>query len=177
MFGLWKGIIVAKLSRFPKRISHCDDEGSGGQSLVELANATLEGEKAKIRTPMQYENLVGTLRQGSVNTYDGFRVVVQKQVNLNTVVSHFYWIGSQATQQPIYQYRVILPFDDNKVLNVATDMDFNVEGEAKIGFTEQISAKSNFAVCIFFFSLFLVFIIFIIQYNIYSLSFTSSFTS
>jgi hypothetical protein len=52
------------------------------------ADAAIESEKEKIKTPAQYENLRGTLQQGSVNAFDGFRVVVQKQVNLNTVVSH-----------------------------------------------------------------------------------------
>lgn len=37
---------------------------------------------------MQFENLRGTLNQGSPHTFDGLRVAVQKQVNLNTVVSH-----------------------------------------------------------------------------------------
>jgi hypothetical protein len=37
---------------------------------------------------MQFENLRGTLHQGSPHTFDGLRVAVQKQVNLNTVVSH-----------------------------------------------------------------------------------------
>ena len=37
---------------------------------------------------MQFENLRGTMQQGNANTYDGFRMIVQKQVNLNTVVNH-----------------------------------------------------------------------------------------
>ena len=45
-------------------------------------------DKIKSKTPMQFENLKNTLNQGNVNVYDGFRVIVQKQVNLNTVVSH-----------------------------------------------------------------------------------------
>lgn len=48
----------------------------------------VKNERNKIRTPMQYENLRGTMHQGSPNTFDGLRVAVQKQVNLNTVVSH-----------------------------------------------------------------------------------------
>ena len=44
--------------------------------------------EVKVKTPMQFENLRGTLMQGSANTFDGFRMVVQKQVNLNTVVNH-----------------------------------------------------------------------------------------
>lgn len=52
------------------------------------ADAALENDKKKIKTPIQYENLKNSLQAGSVNTYDGFRFIVQKQVNLNTVVSH-----------------------------------------------------------------------------------------
>jgi len=38
---------------------------------------------------MQYDTLYGhVFSKANVNTYDGFRTVVQKQVNLNTVVSH-----------------------------------------------------------------------------------------
>lgn len=85
------------------------------------------------------------MQQGTVNVYDGFRLIVQKQVNLNTVVSHFYWIGSQATGQSIYQYRIILPFEE-KLLNIASDLDFNIEGEVKLPLSEKISSKSNFVV-------------------------------
>jgi hypothetical protein len=56
-----------------------------------------------------------------------------------------YWIGSQNLEKPIYQYRIILPFDE-KVVNVATDMDFNVEGEMKAPLASNISAKANFLV-------------------------------
>jgi len=135
---------------FPQK-THCDDgsnDDDSTPSLVEQADAAIESQKERIRTPNQFEHLRGTLGQGSVNTFDGFRVHVQKQVNLNTVVSHFYWVGSQQTGQPIYQYRLILPFDD-KVVNVATDMDFNVEGEVKgpLSFLgKNINAKSNFVI-------------------------------
>lgn len=69
--------------------TQCDEAGSADlPSLVEAADAAIEDEKSKVKTPMQYEGLRGTLMQGSPNAFDGFRVVVQKQVNLNTVVSH-----------------------------------------------------------------------------------------
>ena len=55
-----------------------------------------------------------------------------------------YWLGSQSAP-PIYQYRIILPSDD-RVINVATDMDFNVEGEVKASLTPNISAKTTFVV-------------------------------
>ena len=67
--------------------THCDADEST-PSLVEQADAAIENEKAKIKTPMQFADLKGTLMQGTPNAFDGFRVVVQKQVNLNTVVSH-----------------------------------------------------------------------------------------
>lgn len=46
---------------------------------------------------------------------------------------------------PIYQYRIVLPFDD-KVLNVATDLDFNISGDVKLPINSNITAKSNFSV-------------------------------
>ena len=60
-----------------------------------------------------------------------------------------YWLGSQAMGQPLYQYRLILAEDD-KMLNVATDMDFNVEGEARyplmLPFLTKAGVKVNFTV-------------------------------
>jgi len=70
--------------------TQCDAAAAAADvpSLVEAADAAIEDEKGKVKTPMQFEGLRGTLMQGSPNAFDGFRVVVQKQVNLNTVVSH-----------------------------------------------------------------------------------------
>ena len=45
----------------------------------------------------------------------------------------------------VYQYRIVLPYDD-RVLNVATDADFNVEGDAKLSLSPTLSLKSTFAV-------------------------------
>jgi hypothetical protein len=58
---------------------------------------------------------------------------------------HSYWVGSSQMPQPLYQYRFILTEDEN-LLNVATDMDFNIEGEVKAGITPNISTKLNFVV-------------------------------
>ncbi len=58
-----------------------------------------------------------------------------------------YWLGSQATGQPIYQYRIIIPFDDGKLINVATDADCSsVEGEVKVPLTPNMVSKSSFVV-------------------------------
>jgi hypothetical protein len=51
---------------------------------------------------------------------------------------------------PIYQYRLILPLEGDKLINVATDMDFNIEGEAKVSLTPNIVAKTNFVVRLLF---------------------------
>lgn len=52
------------------------------------ADALREDNKLKYSTPLQFENIKNVIGQGSVNTYDGFRLIVQKQLNLNTIVSH-----------------------------------------------------------------------------------------
>lgn len=57
-----------------------------------------------------------------------------------------FWLGSQATGQPIYQYRIILPFDESTVLNCATDADFNIEGDYKMSLSKNITWKVAFAV-------------------------------
>ena len=123
--------------------SSCDDD----MSLVEQADAAIEAKKLKIKTPMQFENLKNVLGQGHVASYDGFRIATQKQVNLNTVISHFYWMGSQAVPQPIYQYRIIL--HDSKgetMLNVGSDVDFNLDGEFKAPLLDNVGLKTNFTV-------------------------------
>lgn len=132
-------------------IAHCEEEDDDFNditpSIVEQADAELAKKNASIKTPMQYDNLKLSLMQGQVNTFDGFRFALQKQINLNAVASHFYWVGSQATGQPIYQYRLILPFeDDTGVLNAATDMDFNVECEVKYLVAKNMLAKTNFSI-------------------------------
>mmetsp|Transcript_7928 Transcript_7928/g.7081 ORF Transcript_7928/g.7081 Transcript_7928/m.7081 type:complete len:318 (+) Transcript_7928:43-996(+) len=121
--------------------SYCDDNSS---DLINQANKSLK-EVHKIQTPIQFDNLKSVIQQGTVNTYDGFRLIVQKQVNLNSVVSHFYWLGQANPPVPIYQYRVIIPYDD-KILNVVTDLDFNVEGELKYTLTKALLLKSNFTI-------------------------------
>lgn len=69
--------------------ARCEDEESiaSTPSLIDQADAILK-EGQVVRTPIQFEDLKNTLNKGSVNTFDGFRVIVQKQLNLNTVVSH-----------------------------------------------------------------------------------------
>mgnify|MGYP000921603784 CR=1 FL=1 len=54
-----------------------------------------------------------------------------------------YWIGSQNVP-PIYQYRLILPFEDGKLVNISTDVEFsNIDAEFKLPIDAQRSMKVN----------------------------------
>lgn len=55
---------------------------------MEQADAAVEAARYRVSTPMQFETLKLSLNAGRVNTFDGLRFTVQKQVNLNTAVSH-----------------------------------------------------------------------------------------
>ena len=49
---------------------------------------TIAEENSKIKTPMQFDNLKYVVQQSSMDAYDGFRLIVQKQVNMNAVAVH-----------------------------------------------------------------------------------------
>jgi hypothetical protein len=81
-----------------KVFTYCEDENDTNDDDFDFSEFATDAQadapssapvkSTNLKTPMQFENLRNTLTQGSVNTYDGFRIVVQKQVNLNAVVSH-----------------------------------------------------------------------------------------
>lgn len=137
-----------------KLFTHCEDsqddgEGDGYLTSISDADQFIE-EGKKSRPPMQFANVRGTIGQGAVDSYEGFRFILQKQINLNTVVSHFYWLGSTQIGAPIYQYRLILPIDDNLVAQIATDLDFNIEGDVKAQienpFVKNLGTTMKFAI-------------------------------
>ena len=81
--------ILRKKNIFSCTTTRCDgNDDESSPSLIEQADAAIENDKLKIKPPMQYENVRHTLSMGSVGSFDGFRAAVQKQVNLNTVVTH-----------------------------------------------------------------------------------------
>lgn len=89
MFNLFRGSLVKAQARFPSLYTYCDDDiDSSSPSLIQQADNEIEDKKSKIKTPMQFENLKGQLQQGAVHSFDGFRAAVQKNINLNTYVSH-----------------------------------------------------------------------------------------
>lgn len=145
---MFRGSALRSLgSWFPLPSSVSCDSDEKEMSLVEQADAAIEAKKNRIRTPMQFENLRSLISQARVQTYDGFRIASQKQVNLNTIVSHLYWVGSQAVPQPIYQYRIILhDLKGENMFNVGTDADFNIDGELKTPIGGIASLKTNFTI-------------------------------
>lgn len=134
------------------------------------ADASLESDKPKIKTPAPYEMLKHTLSSGGVNGFDGFRMAVTKQINLHAASSHLYvsfnffslrceplifsrqivlfllisyWIGSQ-TVPPMYQFSVFLGTDNGQAANVRTDAELNnVEAEFRTPITTNIAGKTN----------------------------------
>jgi hypothetical protein len=90
ILGKVKGFRSGLLQRVVT-VAHCDGEASPEEevsSLIADADRAIEEQKSKVHTPPQYENVQHLMRQGQVNGFDGFRVAVQKQINLQTVVSH-----------------------------------------------------------------------------------------
>lgn len=59
-------------------------------------------------------------------------------------INYSYWMGSQQAP-PMYQYRLVLSQDD-KLVNVATDCDFNIEGDIRFPITSNVSSKTKFLV-------------------------------
>lgn len=134
-------------------IARCDaSEDDDEPDIMKQADALRLGEKAKFKTPpFHYDTFNHFFSGGRVNSYDGCRFIVQKQVNLNTQVSHFFWFGT-AARPPMYQYRLILPLDICTI-NTAVDGDVNVEGELTVplqipenSLLGNIKLKSNFSV-------------------------------
>jgi len=56
--------------------------------IMDQADAQIEASKKRLRTPMQFSDLKQALQSGSVDTYEGFRCIVQKQINMNCAVNH-----------------------------------------------------------------------------------------
>jgi hypothetical protein len=90
MLAHLKGRCLPKLFRKMSSVAHCDEEIESSPSLIELADEAERGPKSTFRTPMLWENFKGNLHTGSVQSFDGFRVNVQKTVNMNTAVNHLY---------------------------------------------------------------------------------------
>ena len=83
-------------------------DGEEGNSLESLARDIEEEQATQLIKPcVSYEDLEQSFQSTYVDTFEGMRMIVQKQVNMNTAVSHFYWIGSSQVP-PYYHYTLTL---------------------------------------------------------------------
>lgn len=122
--------------------------GNDGVEDVEfnsiLAGAdALEAEQTALKRPKTMDYFRGLPMGVKANTFDGFRFMLQKQVNLNTVVLHHFEFSQH--MPAAYQYRLILPYDEAMV-NVSSDLDFNTTAEVSgpVPFISNTTAKGTF---------------------------------
>jgi hypothetical protein len=132
--------------------SACDDSptsssgsGSGSNPLLDQANALRDSNRPKIKTPADFDSCKNSFHYTSTNSYDGFRFIVQKQINLNSLVNHFYWTGaSQFQGGSYYQYRIILPLNDSTtVIDASSTMDAEVSVNVKQTLSPQMRLDSQ----------------------------------
>ena len=136
-------------------LSYCDededdeDNEDEENSLDDLANEMKEEEadKNKTKPPKTYDSLMGTLSQGTVDAADGLRVIVQKQLSLNTVVTHNYTLGAHGGQESSYQYGLIQAFgtfEDGNQIQLNSDADMNLNGSATLTFNKDANIQARF---------------------------------
>lgn len=126
-----------------------DDEDDDKNSLDDLANDMKkeESDKSKAKSPKSFDMLMGTLSQGTVDAMDGLRVIVQKQLSLNTVVTHNYTVGAHGGQESTYQYGIIQAFgtfEDGNQIQLNSDADMNISGNATFTFSPSANLQCNF---------------------------------
>jgi hypothetical protein len=65
-----------------------EDAPDSSPTLIEQADAAVEADKFRTKSPLQLESLKSSFNSGRVNSFDGLRFAVSKQLNMNTAVSH-----------------------------------------------------------------------------------------
>lgn len=133
----------ATLRFLSSSLARCDDEQSN--PLLDQANAIRENSKPRIKTPPDFEGCKNSFQYVQTNSYDGFRFIVQKQINLNSLVNHFFWTGAKQFEGgSFYQYRIILPLNDNTtVIDASSTMDADVSINVKQTLSPQLRLDCN----------------------------------
>ena len=88
MLARFKSQFLPKLARRLSSFAHCDDDEDSTPSLIEQADDAKRGPRESFHSPMSWESFKNNMHSGSVSAFDGFRVNVQKTVNVNTMVNH-----------------------------------------------------------------------------------------
>lgn len=146
-------VLAAARVAKPRFLSYADDNNDDpdtdsyeSQSLDDLAAEISEENDAKLaaKPTMPYESIEGVLGSAYVDTFEGARMIVQKQVNLNTVVSHFYHLG-MAQRPSFYRYSLILadPIDGTR-LTVHTEDLQNISGDLNAQVNDSVGLKADF---------------------------------
>jgi hypothetical protein len=132
--------LIARADEAPKE-SVPEDQNS----LEELAKEMENQDAAKlVKPPVSHDDFEGSFMSTNVDTFEGLRMAVQKQVNLNTAVSHFYWIGSSQIP-PYYHYRLILQDQVNGAHCWVQTQDFaNLNGNLGVKINESVEVTSDF---------------------------------
>jgi hypothetical protein len=125
-----------------------DDEEADLDNDLEALAAEMDEESANkdvVNPPIAFENVDHILGSCEVDAFDGARMQVQKRINLNTVVSHFYWLGS-SMRPSLYRYSMYLidPIDDTR-LSVYTEDLANVNGDINAQLNPNVGLKANFS--------------------------------
>ena len=124
------------------------DDGDDNKNSLDSIAAELDEENSnndKIKAPMSFDAVEGLLGAAYVDSFEGARMIVQKQVNLNTVVSHFYHLG-MAQRPTFYRYSMILadPIDGTR-LTVHTEDLQNINGDLDANYNDSLNLKAEFA--------------------------------
>jgi len=82
-------------------------------------------------------------RLADVSTFDGFRLVVMRNINMNAAVQHMFWLGTTmlpSGASSMYNYTTILG-DERSSLQLTADPSLNINGEARTLLSPEWTAK------------------------------------
>jgi hypothetical protein len=121
--GLGTAAVATRWVARPKKITLAEDEGDVDadavadaafddeleNSLESMAREAEEGSEDanKVKALVAYQDLDHLTGTTYVDSFDGIRLILQKNIGLNNVVTHQYILGS-SQMPPFYQYGLIL---------------------------------------------------------------------
>jgi len=122
-----------------------EPEEEGDNSLESMAKEIEDEQATKLVKPIiSYEDVENSFQATYVDTFEGMRMIVQKQVNMNTAVSHFYWIGSSQVP-PYYHYTLTLVDQLSGAHCRAQTQDFtSVTGALGAKINDKIEVSSDY---------------------------------
>jgi len=122
-----------------------EEEEENDNSLESLTKEIEDEQATKLVKPVvSYEDVENSFHSTYVDTFEGMRMIVQKQVNMNTAVSHFYWIGSSQVP-PYYHYTLTLVDQISGAHCRAQTQDFaSVTGALGAKISDKVEVSSDY---------------------------------